>query len=42
MKTCAKLEICFSDYLGDRLKVPDATQVPPLADLVRQRCMEMA
>ncbi len=42
MKTCRKLGLSSWDYLGDRLKVPDATQVPPLADLVRQRCMEMA
>ena len=34
MKTCAKLEIPFWDYLGDRLKVPDAPAVPPLPDLI--------
>ena len=42
MKTCRKLGLSSWDYLGDRLELPDATQVPPLADLVRQRCMEMA
>ncbi len=37
MKTCAKLEIPFWDYLGDRLKVPGAANVPHLPDLVSQR-----
>ncbi len=36
MKTCAKLEIPFWDYLGDRLKVPGAANVPHLPDLVSQ------
>ncbi len=36
MKTCAKLEIPFWDYLGDRLKVPGAANVPQLPDLVSQ------
>ncbi len=31
MKTCAKLEIPFWNYLGDWLKVPDAQAVPNLA-----------
>ena len=35
MKTCAKLGISFFAYLGDRLGVPDAATVPPLAQLVR-------
>jgi Transposase IS66 family len=35
MKTCAKLGISFFAYLGDRLGVPEATAVPPLAQLVR-------
>ena len=37
MKTCAKLEIPFWDYLGDRLKVPDVPAVPDLPDLISQR-----
>ena len=37
MKTCDKLGIGFWDYLGSRLKVPNASTVPPLADLIRQR-----
>ncbi len=37
MKTCAKLGIPFWDYLGDRLKVPDAPAVRYLPDLVRQQ-----
>ncbi len=36
MKTCRKLGVSFYRYLGDRLRVPDATTVPPLPDLVRQ------
>ncbi len=36
MKTCQKLGIPFWDYLGDRLKVPEAPAAPRLADLVRQ------
>jgi hypothetical protein len=35
MKTCAKLSLSFFAYLGDRLGVPDAATVPPLAQLVR-------
>ncbi len=42
MKTCRKLGLSYWDYLGDRLKVPAATHVPPLPDLVRQRCLTMA
>ncbi len=42
MKTCRKLGISFWDYLGDRLNVPDATHVPPLHSLVKQRCRAMA
>ena len=37
MKTCAKLGIPFWDYLGHRLKVPDAPAVRYLPDLVRQQ-----
>ncbi len=37
METCAKLGIPFWDYLGDRLKVPDAPAVRYLPDLVRQQ-----
>ena len=42
MKTCRKLGISYWHYLGDRLQVPNATPVPSLPGLVRQRCMEMA
>ena len=42
MKTCQKLGISFWDYLGDRLEVPGATNVPPLPDLVREKCLTMA
>ena len=42
MKTCKKLQISFWDYLGHRLKAPDAPRVMPLPDLVRQRCQAMA
>ena len=34
IKTCRKLGVSFWSYLGDRLKVADASTVPPLADLV--------
>ena len=37
MKTCDKLNVGFWDYLGSRLKVPDAPLVPPLSYLLRQR-----
>ena len=37
MKTAAKLDISFWDYLGSRLNVPDAPCVPPLPELIRQR-----
>ncbi len=37
MKTCAKLEIPFWDYLGDRLKVPDVPAVPDVPDFISQR-----
>jgi hypothetical protein len=36
MKTCAKLGIRFWDYLGARLRVPDAPAVPTLDHLIRQ------
>ena len=42
MKTCKKLDISFWHDLGNRLKVPDAPGVMPLAILVRQRCLTMA
>lgn len=35
LKTCRKLGVSFYRYLGDRLRVPAAMPVPPLADLVR-------
>ena len=37
MKPCAKLEIPFWHYLGDRLDIPSAPVVPYLPDLIRQR-----
>ena len=36
LKTCSKLTISFWDYLGARLKIPDADCVPWLPDLIRQ------
>jgi hypothetical protein len=36
MKTCSKLGISFWDYLGTRLSVPDAADIPPLPDLIRK------
>jgi hypothetical protein len=42
MKTCRKLGISYWDYLGNRLKVPNAEYVPPLPELVNQRCSAMA
>jgi len=36
MKTCAKLEIRFWDYLGCRLDAPGAPRVAPLPQLIRQ------
>ena len=36
LKTGAKLGVSFWDYLGARLKIPDASAVPWLPDLVRQ------
>jgi hypothetical protein len=36
MKTCAKHGIRFWDYLGARLGVLGAADVPPLAELVSQ------
>jgi hypothetical protein len=35
MKTCAKLNVSFYQYLGNRLAVPGATTIPPLPDLIR-------
>jgi len=34
MKTCQKLDVSFFQFLGDRLGVPNATTIPPLAELV--------
>ena len=39
MKTCRKLGVSFHRYLGDRLRVPCAAQVPPLPDLIRQAAL---
>src|SRR3954464_4697422 len=36
LKTCSKLAVSFWDYLGPRLKIPDAGSVPWLPDLIRQ------
>ena len=36
LKTCSKLAISFWDYLGARLKIPDADPVPWLPDLICQ------
>jgi hypothetical protein len=36
LKTCSKIAIAFWDYLGARLKIPDAERVPWLPDLIRQ------
>jgi Transposase IS66 family len=36
LKTCSKLAISFWDYLGARLKIPDAERVPWLPDLIGQ------
>jgi hypothetical protein len=36
MKTCAKQGIRFWQYLGARLGVPGAADVPPLATLIAQ------
>ncbi len=35
LKTCAKLNVSFYRFLGDRLAVPGATRVPSLPHLVR-------
>ena len=37
MKTCAKLGVSFWDYLGDRLGVPNAINIPPLPNLIRTK-----
>lgn len=37
LKTCAKLDITFWDYLGDRLATPGAQDVPQLSQLVSCR-----
>jgi len=38
-KTCAKLGVSFWDYLGHRLRVPGASIVPDLQNLVRTRAI---
>ena len=35
-KTCQKLKLVFWDYLGDRLNIPGAANVPYLPDIIRQ------
>lgn len=35
MKTCAKLNVSFYQFLGDRFQVPGATPVPSLPSLIR-------
>jgi hypothetical protein len=37
LKTCAKLEITFWDYLGSRLAAPGASFIPSLPELVLAR-----
>jgi hypothetical protein len=37
LKTCTKLAVSFWDYLGARLKIPEAEAIPWLPDLIRQR-----
>jgi hypothetical protein len=37
LKTCTKLAVSFWDYLGARLKIPEASAVPWLPDLIRQQ-----
>ena len=37
LKTCTKLAVSFWDYLGARLKIPEAEAVPWLPELIRQR-----
>ncbi|MEZ5846039.1 MAG: hypothetical protein R3C70_04740 [Geminicoccaceae bacterium] len=34
MKTCQKLDVSFFQLLGHRLAAPNATEIPPLAQLV--------
>lgn len=38
MKTCAKLEVSFWDYLGDRLGLTGGQAVPSLPQIVGERC----
>jgi len=37
IKTCQKLQLSFWAYLGNRLNIPDAPDIPRLPDLVRAR-----
>lgn len=37
MKTCQKLDISFFHYLGSRLHIPDAPDIPPLHKLITTR-----
>ncbi len=39
MKTCTKQAISFWDYLGARLQIPGAPQIPPLPELIRQNAI---
>jgi Transposase IS66 family len=39
LSTCAKLAVSFWDYLGARLKIPEADAVPWLPNLIRQRAV---
>ena len=36
LKTCAKQCISFWDYLGARLSISGAADIPPLPDLIRE------
>jgi hypothetical protein len=39
-KTCAKLKLSFWDYLGTRLTVPGAAELPPLPKLVLEKAQQ--
>jgi hypothetical protein len=38
-KTCRKLGVAFWDYLGKRIGVADAPDIPPLPDIIRCRAV---
>jgi hypothetical protein len=40
-KTCAKLEIAFWDYLGDRLAIPGTHNVPRLPEIILARAQSL-